>query len=50
MYDKLFTKQKIGKVTAPNRLVFEPMGNYYAELDGSVSERDIAFYGERAKG
>ena len=50
MYEQLFTEKKIGNVTAPNRLVFEPMGNYYAELDGSVSERDIAFYGERAKG
>ena len=50
MYEQLFTEQKIGKVTSPNRLVFEPMGNYYAELDGSVSERDIAFYTERAKG
>ena len=50
MYEQLFTEHKIGKVTSPNRLVFEPMGNYYAELDGSVSERDIAFYTERAKG
>ncbi len=50
MNEQLFTEKKIGNVTAPNRLVFEPMGNYYAELDGSVSERDIAFYGERAKG
>lgn len=50
MYEQLFTEKKIGTVTAPNRLVFEPMGNYYAELDGSVSERDIAFYAERAKG
>ncbi|MCR4902719.1 MAG: NAD(P)/FAD-dependent oxidoreductase [Butyrivibrio sp.] len=50
MYEQLFTEHKIGKVTSPNRLVFEPMGNYYAELDGSVSERDIAFYAERAKG
>ena len=50
MYEKLFTAHKIGPVTAKNRIVFEPMGNYYAELDGSVSERDVAFYTERAKG
>lgn len=50
MYEELFTPQSIGKVTSPNRLVFEPMGNYYANLDGSVSDRDIAFYAERAKG
>lgn len=50
MYEELFTPHQIGKVTSPNRLVFEPMGNYYANLDGSVSDRDIAFYAERAKG
>lgn len=50
MYEKLFTEHNIGPVTAKNRIVFEPMGNYYAELDGSVSKRDIAFYAERAKG
>lgn len=50
MYEQLFTEKKIGNVTVPNRLVFEPMGNYYAELDGSVSERDIAFYAKRAEG
>ncbi|MCR5641378.1 MAG: NAD(P)/FAD-dependent oxidoreductase [Lachnospiraceae bacterium] len=50
MYEKLFEQKAIGGVVAPNRLVFEPMGNYYAELDGSVSQRDIDFYVERAKG
>lgn len=48
MYEKLFTEHNIGPVTAKNRIVFEPMGNYFAELDGSVSKRDIAFYAERA--
>lgn len=49
-YEKLFTPYKIGRLTVPNRLVFEPMGNYYSELDGSVSQRDIDFYSTRARG
>ena len=50
MYEKLFTEHNIGPLIVKNRIVFEPMGNYYAELDGSVSETDIAFYAKRAEG
>jgi len=33
-----------------NRIVMAPMGINYAEPDGSVSEREIAYYAARAKG
>jgi 2,4-dienoyl-CoA reductase-like NADH-dependent reductase (Old Yellow Enzyme family) len=50
MYEKLFEPVTINGMVTPNRLVFEPMGNYYAELDGNASARDAAFYAERGKG
>lgn len=50
MYEKLFSKGKIGKVTLKNRLVMSPMGIGLAELDGSPSEDMIAFYEARAIG
>lgn len=50
MYEKLFEPVTINQMVVPNRLVFEPMGNYYAELDGRASKRDAAFYAERGRG
>ena len=50
MYEKLFEPIQIGSMVVPNRLVFEPMGNYYAELNGDASQRDIDFYTERGRG
>lgn len=50
MYDKLFEPVTINKMVVPNRLVFEPMGNYYAELDGKASKRDADFYAARGAG
>jgi len=50
VYKHLFSPLKLGSVTAPNRICFEPMGNHFSETDGSVSEKDIAFYGARAAG
>lgn len=50
MYELLFSKQKIGKMEVPNRIVMTAMGNHLANTDGTVSEADIAFYEERAKG
>lgn len=37
-------------MVVPNRLVFEPMGNYYAELNGDASQRDCDFYAARGAG
>jgi len=50
VYKHLFSPVKLGSVTAPNRICFEPMGNHFSETDGCVSEKDIAFYGARAAG
>ena len=49
-FDALFEPVTINKMVVPNRLVFEPMGNYYAELDGKASQRDCDFYAARGAG
>lgn len=50
MFDNLFTKGKIGTMETKNRIAFTAMGNALANTDGTVSEKDIHFYGARAKG
>ena len=50
MFDRLFEPVTINGMVVPNRVVFEPMGNYYAELDGNASARDAAFYARRGQG
>lgn len=50
MYNRLFSKLNIGKMTVPNRIVMTAMGNHLANPDGTVSEADLAFYGARARG
>lgn len=50
MYEKLFEPVSINGMVVPNRLVFEPMGNYYAELNGNASQRDSDFYAARGAG
>ena len=50
MFEKLFEPVQINGMIVPNRLVFEPMGNYYAELNGDASQRDCDFYAARGAG
>lgn len=50
MYNRLFSKMNIGKMTVPNRIVMTAMGNHLASADGTVSEADLAFYAARARG
>ena len=50
MYEKLFSKGKIGNITTKNRLVMSPMGIGLANLDGTPSEDMIAYYEARAEG
>jgi|SRR5690554_6159565 len=50
MFSHLFSPGKIGKLQTKNRIVMTAMGNHLANPDGSVSDRDIAFYGARARG
>ncbi len=50
MYDMLFSKGRIGTLEIKNRIVQEPMGNAYSNRQGEATDKEIAFYTERAKG
>nr|WP_092072117.1 FAD-dependent oxidoreductase [Dendrosporobacter quercicolus]NSL48665.1 FAD-dependent oxidoreductase [Dendrosporobacter quercicolus DSM 1736]SDM36886.1 2,4-dienoyl-CoA reductase [Dendrosporobacter quercicolus] len=50
MFNHLFSAGRIGSMKTKNRIVMTAMGNHLANADGSVSERDIAFYRARAQG
>ncbi len=49
-FEKLFQPGKIGTMEIKNRIVMPPMATGYASEDGSVTDRLIAYYEERAKG
>lgn len=49
-FPNMFSPISIGTVTVPNRFVVPPMGNNFANTDGSMSERSAAYYEARAKG
>lgn len=49
-FKELFQPIKIGNMDVRNRLVVPPMGTNYANNDGTVSQRTIDYYTERAKG
>ena len=49
-FPKLFEPIKIQNVEFRNRIVMPSMENCFAEENGNVSERTIAYYRERAKG
>ncbi|MDO8567683.1 MAG: FAD-dependent oxidoreductase [Dehalococcoidales bacterium] len=49
-WEKLFTPISIGTMRARNRLVMSPMGTNYADKQGLVTPRMIAYYAARAKG
>lgn len=46
----LFAPIQIGQVKVPNRIVMAPMSTQYAGPDGSVTERMVRYYEERARG
>ena len=50
MYDKLFSKGRIGNVELKNRLVMTPMGTNLAELDGTPGPAMLKYFEERAIG
>ena len=50
MFKKLFESAKIGSVEIKNRIVMPAIHLGYAAEDGSVTQRIIDFYVERAKG
>jgi 2,4-dienoyl-CoA reductase-like NADH-dependent reductase (Old Yellow Enzyme family)/thioredoxin reductase len=49
-FHKLFEPGWIGSLELKNRMVMPPMGTNYALKDGSVTQRQIDYYEERAKG
>ena len=49
-FPTMFSPINIGTVTVPNRFVVPPMGNNFANSDGSLSDRSAAYYEARAKG
>ena len=49
-FDAMFSPIKIGNMTVKNRFVVPPMGNNFANTDGTWSEQSVAYYAERAKG
>lgn len=49
-FNAMFQPINIGSVTVPNRFVVPPMGNNYANTDGTLSDRSAAYYAARAKG
>ena len=46
----VFSRFEIGPMTVKNRFVVPPMGNNFANTDGTMSEQSAAYYRERAKG
>lgn len=50
MFNKIFEPGKIGSMELKNRLVVPAMLSIYANEDGSLSERYIKYYEEKAKG
>lgn len=50
MYSHLFEKGKIGNVTLKNRIVMPAMGTNLAGPNGEITDHQIAYYEERAKG
>lgn len=49
-FENMFQPIQIGPMTVANRFVMSPMGNNFANTDGSMSERSASYYGARAKG
>ncbi len=49
-FSKLFEPGRIGKLELKNRTVFPPMVPRYAGSDGLVTQMQIDYYAERAKG
>ncbi len=49
-FPKLFEAGCIGSLELKNRLIMPPMATNFADKDGQVTDRQIAYYAERAKG
>ena len=49
-FTKLFELGMMGKVELKNRIIMAPCGTHYSSHYGFVTEQQLAYYGERAKG
>ena len=49
-FNAMFQPIEIGPMTVKNRFVVPPMGNNFANTDGTWSDESVAYYAERAKG
>ncbi len=50
LFQKLFTPRQIGKLELKNRIVMPPMATNFADLEGNINERHLAYYRRRARG
>ena len=46
-FKNMFSPIQIGPMTVKNRFVVPPMGNNFANSDGTWSDESVAYYGER---
>ena len=49
-FKTMFSPITVGPMTVKNRFVVPPMGNNFANTDGTWSDQSVAYYAERAKG
>lgn len=49
-FKAMFQPIQIGPMTVKNRFVVPPMGNNFANTDGTMSEQSVAYYKKRAEG
>jgi 2,4-dienoyl-CoA reductase-like NADH-dependent reductase (Old Yellow Enzyme family)/thioredoxin reductase len=49
-FTKLFAPGKIGNIEVKNRIVFAPCGTHYSSHYGAITEQQLNYYAERAKG
>ena len=49
-FTKLFEPGKMGKVILKNRIIMAPCGTHYSTHYGMVTDQQLAYYAERAKG
>jgi 2,4-dienoyl-CoA reductase-like NADH-dependent reductase (Old Yellow Enzyme family)/thioredoxin reductase len=49
-YPNLFSEGKIGTLILKNRVIMPSMGTFLSSSDGEVTDRQIAYFEERAKG
>src|SRR5262249_8943918 len=48
--ERLFEPIRVGSVVIPNRFVMSAMGARFADSDGQVTDRQVAYYATRARG